>query len=267
MICKLCDFNSKSSRSLAYHLSHSHNIDSKTYYDTYLKKPNEDICPVCNKQNIFNGLHNGYSLYCSKSCASIMNRRTYNFWEHVNESTIKKRNDKIRQTKNSIRQYIVNDLNGILVQTLIKLYGQTWYTHRIVPIKKYKDVAYIDKKYVKNIIRYNNKSQLFRSSYEYEIYAFIKSFYKNDIQHNCKLFNKEVDIYLPDYSLIIEYNGKHWHDYRDVNSDINRKLYFEDYNQNVYFIKDCHNNYDDFLIQLNRLKEYILKEGKKYVHR
>ena len=48
---------------------------------------------------------------------------------------------------------------------------------------------------------------------EREIYEFIQSFYKNEIIRNDRtvLNGKELDIYLPDNNLAIEFNGLHWH--------------------------------------------------------
>ena len=46
IICKLCDRQFESLRSLGLHLSHSHkNITHKEYYDLYMKKEGDGICP------------------------------------------------------------------------------------------------------------------------------------------------------------------------------------------------------------------------------
>lgn len=50
------------------------NITSKEYYDAYLKKADEGICPCGNYTN-FNSLTNGYNKYCKFKCDSINDRR------------------------------------------------------------------------------------------------------------------------------------------------------------------------------------------------
>ena len=46
-----------------------HNIQSKDYYDKYIKLPNEGICKTCGKLTTYRGLISGYpQLYCSNKC-------------------------------------------------------------------------------------------------------------------------------------------------------------------------------------------------------
>lgn len=258
MICKLCDFNSVSPRSLAYHITHTHKITSQQYYDRFIGNEDEKICPICNNViTIFHGLDKGYNQFCSKSCGSKYKFMKNNFWKIANNDVIIKRNQQISDSKQQIKDYIIYSLNGILVQSLITLYGQVWYKHNAVPIKMYKKVAYVDKKYVKSIIKYRENCKKFKSSYEYDIYCFLKSFYKDEVQHNVKIGKREVDIYLPKINLIIDYNGKYWHDYRANDSDMNRKLYFNQLGQSVYYIEDCRNDYNTFISNLQSLKTYI----------
>jgi hypothetical protein len=51
-----------------------------------------------------------------------------------------------------------------------------------------------------------------KSGQEIEVLEFIKEIYSGTIEHNYKLNNEiELDIYLPDLKLAIEYNGLYWH--------------------------------------------------------
>lgn len=72
MICSICNklFNSVSS--FSHHLR-SHKLSPKIYYDKYLKKPNEGICPVCGKETTFRGLSVGYLECCSSKCSNNYN--------------------------------------------------------------------------------------------------------------------------------------------------------------------------------------------------
>lgn len=51
----------------------------------------------------------------------------------------------------------------------------------------------------------------YRSSIELEIEEFIRSFYTGEVLTNFRGFGQELDLYLPDKNLAIEYNGFPWH--------------------------------------------------------
>ena len=67
--CCICNLSFKSNVSLSHHIK-SHNMYIKDYYDTYIKKENEGICPVCKKETNFKGLNAGYQICCSPQCAN-----------------------------------------------------------------------------------------------------------------------------------------------------------------------------------------------------
>ena len=64
MKCAIC--NIEFSR-LGSHIK-THNISIKEYYDMFIKSNDEDICPVCKKENSFLGLTKGYTSHCSLIC-------------------------------------------------------------------------------------------------------------------------------------------------------------------------------------------------------
>mgnify|MGYP003433901365 CR=1 FL=1 len=65
--CKICD---KLVNGLGTHIIQFHHITCKEYYDKYLRKPGEGICPVCGKETTFRGIFKGgYLTHCSWSCA------------------------------------------------------------------------------------------------------------------------------------------------------------------------------------------------------
>lgn len=69
MICHICGLEFSH---LGLHIK-QHNIDAKHYYDMYIKKPNEGICPVCGKPTTFRGLTGGYLECCSSKCSNNFN--------------------------------------------------------------------------------------------------------------------------------------------------------------------------------------------------
>ena len=64
------------------------------------------------------------------------------------------------------------------------------------------------------------------SNQEIEIYNYIKNYYKNNIISSYRGFKniKEIDIYIPELKIGIEYNGLYWHSdiYKDKNYHINK---------------------------------------------
>ena len=59
--------------------------------------------------------------------------------------------------------------------------------------------------------------KIVKSQGEKELLNFIKSFYKGKIIENDRtvIKPKELDIYLPELKLALEYNGKYWHNRRE----------------------------------------------------
>ena len=70
MICAICKLQ-VSSKGISRHLKFTHNMTNKEYYDKYLKKPNEGICPMCGKETNYYNLIRGYNTHCSVTCSSL----------------------------------------------------------------------------------------------------------------------------------------------------------------------------------------------------
>lgn len=66
--CKICSKDCSTTRGLAYHVRTIHNINSKDYYDKYLKQENEGKCLECGKRTSFRGIKHGYSRFCCSEC-------------------------------------------------------------------------------------------------------------------------------------------------------------------------------------------------------
>lgn len=49
---------------LSLHAKFKHSLKPKEYYDKYLRKPDEGVCPVCGKETTFDGIRDGYRKYC-----------------------------------------------------------------------------------------------------------------------------------------------------------------------------------------------------------
>lgn len=90
------------SNRLRKHLRDHHAITSiKEYYDKYLKKENEGICPICRKPTEFKSINVGYFKYCSSECSAEATKRN-------EDSEYSKRQEK--KKKAGIFQKIINGI-------------------------------------------------------------------------------------------------------------------------------------------------------------
>lgn len=71
--CKICGQEFTNYCSVTTHTKRKHNIDSKTYYDTYFKTNNEGFCKNCGKPVEYRDLQHGYREFCSRKC----------FWQYT----------------------------------------------------------------------------------------------------------------------------------------------------------------------------------------
>lgn len=79
--CKLCDREFSQVKYLSKHLTHTHNVIAKEYYDTYYRKPDEGFCVVCGTEVPFNrfGYH---TKSCSVECSNKLRFPvTLEFWK------------------------------------------------------------------------------------------------------------------------------------------------------------------------------------------
>lgn len=69
--CKICNRAFPTTRALAFHISHSHKLSLKDYYNKYLKKPEEGHCLYCGKETKFLSLTHGYAKACNRYCSNM----------------------------------------------------------------------------------------------------------------------------------------------------------------------------------------------------
>lgn len=245
IICKICNKEFSALQALSKHINFIHHIDKLTYYNTYLlKSPLDGYCATCGKPTTFRGLL-GYKTHCNNICAQkdpkiLVKIHTENHEKHVSEGvrrsynketqikrieTTKKNNilrygvenvaqkedvkEKFKNTLKQQKEQFCKEHNCIPRQTLIKLYGQDWLKLNI-PQLKLGRVSFIENKYIPSIEKYSSKS----STFENIIYNFIDTIYDGPIiRHNRPYFlnGRELDIYLPELNLAIEFNGNYFH--------------------------------------------------------
>ncbi len=243
--CELCNRTFMNLGSLSKHLKFIHKENKLFYYHKYLAKSTLDgYCAVCGRPVKFLGLH-GYKSHCSNVCAQkdpkiLAKIHTPEHEKHVSEGVIKSYNkekqliqaDKRKQTclekygvdnpaknenvKNKFRQTLSNkkiqfciDNNCTPRQELINRYGQSWLRLNISTIKC-GNVLFIKNEYIPIIEQSFSKSSI----YEKIIYNFIDKIYDGPILKHHRpywLFGQELDLYLPELNLAIEYNGSYYH--------------------------------------------------------
>ena len=89
-------------------------------------------------------------------------------------------------------------------------------------IKKEGKYPYIDKKDLYKLSNYYSITEFAGTSFlEKELIGFIKSIYKGEVQTNNRniIFPKELDIYIPEKRIAIEFNGLYWHDENHISNN------------------------------------------------
>lgn len=121
--------------------------------------------------------------------------------------------------KDSARSFLLNKYNGNKI-TISELSND-------LNISRSRLEVYAKRYELEDLISYRPMS----SSYEDDIVNSIMSFYSDEIIRNSRILDKkEVDIYLPDYNLGIEFNGSYWHceENKDKHYHINKsKIAFD----------------------------------------
>ena len=245
-VCKICNKEFQLEQGLSHHLKSKHNIDKKLYYDAYIKSNEEGLCKICGNKTTFAGLTIGYRQYCSQSCVhldkdvqnkynlTMKNRYGYehcfqnkDIQEKAHISLITNKNyksnfsnpgviEKLSKIRiNKINQF-EKDNNCTQYKKITDKYNSTvWYKLRLPKLKLGKD-CFIENKYLGLIDEYMTlyNSQLHHvSKAEKTLVQYIKSFYTKKVIENNRSIIKpyELDIYLPDINLAIEYNSIWFH--------------------------------------------------------
>lgn len=70
MLCPICN-KEFANKGITTHVTLRHNMSSKEFYDKYLKKPGDGVCPVDGNETKFLGIVNGYKKHCCNKCAQL----------------------------------------------------------------------------------------------------------------------------------------------------------------------------------------------------
>lgn len=235
--CEICGRNNlKTRKALLMHLVRDHSrVSHKEYYDSYLKKENEGLCKICNEPTIFENFTLGYRKCCCADCTREYNTGyRNNFQTPESIEKIKKTNIK---TRNKNLRIFEKDNDLILISKL-----NLKYFNRIVEYKNLKVIYYHQNKYVKKSEislkelrqldkKFQKEAKTYNSKYEAEIHEWLKEVYNSKIFVNKfgiikdDTSNLQLDFYIPDKRLALEFNGDYWHSVntgRDPNYHLNK---------------------------------------------
>ena len=166
----------------------------------------------------------------------------------------------------SIKKKRLDRLNAFAINNdctrkrdLINEYGSGWYQAGIVPLIKQSGVLFVKNEYIPKIIEYSKLTNTYTSKYERDLVDFIKTFYFDDIILNTRniIHPMELDIYLPNINLAIEYNGTYWHSIErgiDKEYHLRKSLHCREKDIRLIHIYE----FEDFEEQKQLLKDLIL---------
>lgn len=202
--CEICDEEIKNYSSLNFHLRRVHKIESKDYYDKYLKKENDGKCKVCGQPTRFVNIRHGYLGHCCQYCAShdreAINRMVHTQIERyggvggASKELCQKMIDTQTEKYGGVG-FASEELSKKTHDKILENYGVVHYSK----FEGWKEQNYITKK---------KNNTLNVSKVENRVYKKILEKYPNTVQ---SYFSDEYpfacDFYIPELNLYIEYNG------------------------------------------------------------
>lgn len=271
--CKICNKELKNNIALGLHVK-QHDLNSQKYYDKYMKKDNEDICPVCGNKNKWWSLDKGYMQHYSSKCAqndiNVIKKRENHFIEkygcknpyqaeEVKDKIIAQNLEKYGYKYNLQRPEIIEKGR----QTKLELYGSATYNNSNKAMQTCID------KYGTNSFNANRKNKS-TSKKENILLDILKKYYSDELILNTYniIFPLELDIFIPKLNLAFEYNGSYWHSIEIVD-----KLYHYDksiqcYNKGIRLIHfyefESWEYIEDFICKLFNNNEAITNDFNKY---
>ena len=239
----------------------THHLTTKEYYDTYLRIPTDGFCKVCNMPTNWHAQKFCYDEYCVQHKPRKIHS-SYNNREQAIQTCKERFNGKLNSgawsTRNKNLDQFEKDNNCIRTKKLVQLYGQGWKALDLPKIYYGKQNTFISKEYLPLIIEYSSKKHVNLKG-KAESYILDHLDYNGQIQpNNRKIINpKELDIYIPDLKLAIEFNGTYWHaEERQHNIYVHREKSIICHNLNIRLIHIF--EFEDLDEQIYKVNQLIL---------
>lgn len=273
--CEVCDYKLKSTI-----------LQNKTQeeWDIITTKRNETITPIIKEQAKLKRIqtclqkYNGNAPACDKNIQEKMKQTCIQRYgvdnifknsEYIKQKTLEKYGiDNIFKNSVYIKQKQIDKFGCVISQkhlplsTIEIINDKTKFidyikTHNILSISELCDKLSISDFCALKYVKLYNQTQLINrniSHYEDDITNWLKSFGLNVINNKRILNKKEIDIFLPDYNIGIEFNGNYWHSqiFRDPNYHQQKSLLAKQHNIFLYHIFEY-----EWLVKQDKIKQHL----------
>lgn len=244
MICKICNKNI-SLRGVPSHLARVHKINTKQYYDIFLKTTTEGVCKECGKKTNYISITKGYRQFCSTKCGNnnidtinkIKNTNIlkYGVANGRNTESLKKFKETCMQKYGVDNPFKSNIVKQKIASQIYNKFGVCCYLQTdAARIARKKAQRYIDicaaqaKRRLTCLVKYGVDHEWKDKKHRLKLYEKMKFtniskqelFIRENITNWTQLLNYtcifndksiiypyELDLYIPDIKLAIEYNG------------------------------------------------------------
>ena len=286
IICLICKKDYKNFISLRLHINQTHKMNSKEYYDKFLKRENEGICPECGKETKFISLgKKGYHKFCSYKCRSNSkevkekyiqtNLEKYGV-EHPFQS--EEINEKKKQT--SLERYGVEhpsqnkEIKEKSKQTCLEKYGVEHPNQSQIVKEKIKETSLkhfgVENYNQTQEARENHSKRMKNGGAVYalsfnqnpskpqvELYELVKSLFPEESILNFPAQGKSGKSYSLDIAILslkidVEYDGSYWH--QDEEKDEERQKDLENLGWKFLRYRDYIPTLEELRDSLNRIK-------------
>jgi len=179
----------------------------KKYFKLNKKDINFLLCDECINEKIKNILDNNEIKITKDKLKNILMQKSTKYSYFFNKNFLKKYFPLIlKEINNYALKYNISDL-----YEKIFIYAYDIEINKCC-VSKCNNNRFFSKSYKQyNLYCKEHINYIFRSNKEQEIFDFINENYKDNIVQTYKKLGKEIDIYIPDKKLAIEFNGLYWH--------------------------------------------------------
>ena len=219
-----------------------------------------------NYKCLYCGKDTGIKKFCSEECKIKYkeNNGSYNNRKQAIQTCVEQFNGKMNGGAWSSRfskiEQFEKEHNCTSIKKLCTTYGSAWKVLNLPRIMINKQNSAISNVYLPKIQEFAQKYELtVRSTAEDILRQDISAIYKGTIKANTRkiIAPLELDIYLPELKIAIEYNGTYWHsskNNKDISYHLNKSLLCRQLGIRLIHIYE----FEPYQIQLQLIKDLIL---------
>ena len=221
------------------------------------KRINKTINNSTNKK-LNNTTKNLHSLHCSFKQKSTREKANKTKLQKYRKETYNN-SDKAKITVAKHIEEFENAHNCTQLKKIYEKYGQGWKALQLPIIEKHRGAHFISNEYLPLIEEYASVNHNYRSEKEIKLFNSVNNAYKGLVQHNVRniIPHLELDIYILDLKLAIEFNGLKWHSIEngmDKDYHLNKSLECRKLGIRLIHIYE----FENFNNQLDLLNQFLL---------